>query len=109
MRWDNKMRFKIFLAAITALLLSQATAQETVPDGAWGTVNGLDSADLALRGWTMIGTTGLNAGSNVGLLVTFWRASDGTLARCVFSLVNPTGAEQFESCSIAVAVNGDPE
>ncbi|MEX0309366.1 MAG: hypothetical protein AB3N17_03880 [Tateyamaria sp.] len=103
------MRNRLLTAFSAAMLLSPATAQETPPDGAWGNINGLDSADLALRGWDMIGTTALQAGSNTGLLVTFWRAGDGTLARCVFSLVNPTGAEQFESCSVAVAVNGEPE
>lgn len=103
------MRLKFIITFVTALLMSPVAAQETLPDGAWGTVNGLDSADLALRGWTLIGSTALQAGANVGLLVTFWRASDDTIARCVFSLVNPTGAEQFESCSIAVAVNGADE
>ena len=99
------MRSILLSAVMCSALCTPTLAQEgTAPNGEWGTIANLDSGDLAIRGWTLIGTTGIQAGPQTGLLVTFWRANNGTTARCVFSLVNPSGADQFETCSIAVAV-----
>lgn len=97
------MRHLIYTAFILGLALP-ATAQETPPRGVWGTVSGIGSADLAIRGWALAGSTGMAAGDSTGILVTFWRAPDGTLARCVFSLVSETGTQPFETCSVAQPV-----
>ena len=88
---------------LALMLAAPVLAQDTTPRGVWGTVGGIGSADLAIRGWALAGTTGLAAGDNTGILVTFWRAQDGTLARCIFSLVSETGTQPFETCSIAQA------
>ena len=97
------MRF-VFLFSLLATIsatAAQAQTEDTAPDGVWGTLQGIDSADLAVRGWTLIGTAAVPAGEQTGLLVTFWRAQTGVTARCVFSLVNATGTEAFETCAAA--------
>ncbi|MEM8577428.1 MAG: hypothetical protein AAGF60_06220 [Pseudomonadota bacterium] len=99
----------LFALALTGPCAAQedgeAPAQTVTQEAVWGTLQGTDSADLAVSGWTLIGTTGLAAGPETGLLVTFWRANNGNMARCVFSLVSPTGSQSFETCSIATVVN----
>ena len=110
MRWDKNMRATLFALFLTAACGTSAMAQDTTrPNGAWNVVNGVDSADLAVLGWTLVGTTALPAGSETGLLVTFWRAADGSVARCIFSLVSRTGAPTFETCSLAQVVKEDTQ
>ena len=106
MRWISAL----LLAASTLTAPSQA--QEPRANGQWNVIQGLDSADLAVLGWTLTGTTAMPAGPETGLLVTFWRAGDGAMVRCIFSLVSRTGAQPFETCSLAQTVtaqsgNGD--
>ena len=113
MRWISVL----MLAAST--LVAPAQAQEPRANGTWNVISDLDSADLAVLGWTLTGTTALPAGPNPGLLVTIWRAGDGSMVRCIFSLVSQTGAQPFETCSLAQTVtaqsgngetgNGDEE
>ncbi|MEL6617882.1 MAG: hypothetical protein AAFP16_03335 [Pseudomonadota bacterium] len=101
------MRAILFLALLTCALAQSAQAQTTPPDGVWVTVNDVDSADLVVRGWTMIGTTALPAGQETGLLVTFWRDTNGNVMRCIFSLISPTGGDAFETCSVAATVTDE--
>ena len=94
------MRRLLFPLAL--LCTTAAHAQDTDrPDGIWAAVNGLDSADLAVLGWQLTGTAAVPAGPETGLLVTFWRAQDGSVARCIFSLVSRAGTDPFETCSLA--------
>ncbi|MEL6915181.1 MAG: hypothetical protein AAFP13_11845 [Pseudomonadota bacterium] len=97
------MKTALLHAALAALLAhgGQAQTLDQGADGVWATLEGVDSADLAIRGWTLAGTSALPAGEQTGLLVTFWRSQTGTLVRCVFSLVSASGAQSFETCSVA--------
>ncbi len=105
------MRLKIFsILAAASVLATTAFAQDAErPNGTWATINGVDSADLAILGWTLAGSTAMAAGPETGLLVTFWRAEDGKIARCIFSLVSKTGSQPFETCSLAQAVTEDDQ
>ncbi len=90
-------------------LITPALAQEARTESQWSVLNDINSAYLAVQGWTLAGTTSMAAGPETGLLITFWQADDGTMVRCIFSLVSRTGAQAFETCSLAQAANGDTE
>lgn len=109
MRWDKPMRRFVYPVMLASALALPAQAQEALPNGSWNVLSDVNSADLAVLGWTLTGTTALQAGAETGLLVTFWKAEDGSMVRCIFSLVSRTGAQAFETCSLAQAVNEDAE
>ncbi len=109
MRLGSQMRTFLLIFTLLLGLSHAANSQNAAPDGVWATVNGIDSADLVVRGWNMLGTTGLAAGAETGLLVTFWGDSKGNVMRCIFSLVNSSGNDPFETCSVAATVTEESQ
>lgn len=83
--------------AFATVLLARAAAA-----GDWVENDELDSADLAVAGWQLLGTTSVEASSSTVAVITYWSTQQPghALARCVTRL-DPQYSTVSDRCWLA--------